>query len=334
MLDSALYKYAGSRWLENTRLLDLAWRTGRFAAASGLGNLMPQHAGYEHFFCEFNEGHQFSLGGAGLYPGVSGNSLAAESIPLVTATANATAPNLNHLFYWGRNNIGTPTTIAFWSDRSLGTDNELHSSVKLGCSDIGHGISVYQPLHSLGLSIGNLAKEFGQVHRVRKLPNVAAVGAGFFGFSEGLLFGTTPITTAGVVSTAANTAYFGFFVGTSDRIWIVYNLANTFQILYDTGLTLSTVFSTLEMRGFIQNDGSGLISGGYIDLFVDGGKVLRTGTAAAAEDHTFRWQELTLWPATTPIHPTMSVVKTSAAGLKAFQVDYVGSWHSRLLGPS
>lgn len=354
MQDSNQFTYAGTRWLEGSNLLAPAQLFGRFPARSGLSHLMPTLSGVDAWFCDFNEAHQFSIGLGGAYPGVSGNTLSAQPIPgptdpallakldldggvtdvnyASTIVTDFTAPNVQHLSYWGRNNIGSPTTISFWTDRNLGTDNELHSSVKLGCANANQGFMAYQPLHAIGLSTGTRVKEFGFAARVRKQSGSIPVGAGFFGYSEAILFGTVPLDTAGALVSAANAYYIGFFIDTSDKIWIVYNLANGARILYDTGLTVNTFFTWLEIRAVQQNDTGFNPVGGFYDFFVDGVKVLRSGTDALKENRTIRWNDIALWNSSTPLSPAMAVVKTSgASGNPLYQVDAIGSWHSRLL---
>lgn len=334
----------GGRWLARTPLTHEAGRTIRT-----IDRGIPQLSGIDYWFCDFNEAHQFSLAPSATYGGVSGNTLSAESIPAPTdralltkldadagvtdanyastITSDGGAPNVNHLFYWWRNNIGSPTTIAFWSDRALGTDNELHSSVKLGCANNNTGFTAYQPYMSLGISLGNVRKEWGMVIRLRMQTGTVPTGAGFFGISQCLVTPGTPLTTAGALSTGANDRYIGFYVDTSRNLSFAMNNGSTGSLTVSSGDAIPSggQYQYLEIRSRLGNDQSGVWSDGYIDAFFNGrlirSSTSKTNTAVPAD---------AIWaPGAEPICPSMSMVRTSGTGTPLYQVDCIGMWHTR-----
>ena len=319
---------SGGRWVQGTPLADLQARTMR--DNNQLGGLTIQvFHGYETWFCEFNEGHQFTISAPTGFPGAHGSVLDAESIPSGNATVNATAPNVDHPTYWARSNVGFPVDYQFNSDAVVGVDNELHSSVKLGTSTVNAGFFAYQPWFNIGWSAGNSQKEFGWAARIRKQSGAIPTGAGFFGLAS-MFVGSVPLTTTGTLAAVALTDwYYGFYVDTANKIWAVMNNEAANQTLIDTGFSLSSasVFTTLEMRSFFDGGGgAGWATGSYIDLFINGSPIIVNG-----KPHTFTPAD-TAWSLLGPtgLCPTMGVVKTSGAQVTPiFQVDHMGAWHSR-----
>jgi hypothetical protein len=342
----------GSLWLAGTSADTLSGRLTRvlphpfFSAATPAATF----AGYDLWFCDFNEISQFSVGPDGGYTGPNGAVTSTQTIPAVTdpallakldldagvtdanyastLTTDATGTNVSGLFTWGRYNIGSPATYTFFSDRNLGTDDELHTSVRLGAGTDATGFTVYNPNVGIGASSTSLEKEFGFTVRVRKSPS-AQTGAVFFGLSSQILLPGAPLTIAGAAGADTDSIYFGFRVDTTNNIHFVINNGAAQQYTFDTGVDITTSFHTLEIRGYYVNDGLLAWSGGYMDVYVNGVRMNVSGGRA----HSVLPTDLSFDTnngGSMPLSLTMSVVRT-ATGASVAAVDYIGFWHSRQL---
>ena len=323
---------AGTRWLERSDAEHEAFRS-RLRPESSLiepDDRVASHGGLDYWFCEFNDSFDFSICDAATLPVISAGGLAAEAFPGGTAAADATSPNLNNFHRWGRTLIGAPTTIDFYGRRAAGGSNELHSSVVFGSQNNNHGFVAYNPMMSLGISTTISMKEFGYICMVRGNPG-KPISAGFFGIGEAQIFGTVPLTTAGALEQVANGYYIGFYVDTSNLIHVVACNGVTSLIDYNTTLDLNTNFSSLEIRSVLGNNGAAVWNRGYVNMFVDGRKILRPGTAAELKGHTFTVGDFALPSTATPLVPQMASVKISGANLGAYQVDAMGMWTSRVV---
>ena len=237
-----------------------------------------------------------------------------------------TSNNVGGNFYWSRHNIGAPTTIAFYSDRHVSLDNELHSSVKIGCSENNAGLIAYQPFVNMGLSTGNKRKEFGFISRIRRMTGIVPTGAGFFGIGQYVSTPGTPLTTAGAISQTTNDRYIGFYVDASNNVFFVMNNGSAGGVSIFAGtLGISGEFSYVEFRGRLGNDASGNWTDGYIDAYFNGALV----RSSSAKKNTVEFGDMTWTPGNEPIVPAMAMVRTAGTGTTLYQVDAMGFWHTR-----
>jgi hypothetical protein len=317
---------AGGRWVAQTNLFPAYEHLIESKIGSESG--VRFSSGHEAFFDDFNETFSYTYTANGTMPAASGGTAVAESSPSLTPTGSnvAIAPR------WARSNVGSPTTINFFSRLLTGSSNELHSSAQLGTAagDTSDGFFLMNPAISLGISIGpnTFGKAFGLTTRVSLAESPRQVGAFFFGAANALLGGDLPLTTAGVPSTVLDAHYFGFFIDDANNVKVVMNKSNVAQFLFDTGFNLSTTFTTLEMRGLLENDISGNWVAGYIDCFVNGIPVV----PAAGRKHCIEPADLVWAPGSLPVHLTFGYVHTTGGNTLAYRLDYVGMMRERLVG--
>lgn len=300
----------GERWLAGTTLQGVLPKVSQRAAAG------TTPAGIELWECDFNQAQDFTIAPGAQFQGPSGANALADGQP------DASTPGANNtvdVFTWGRNNIGSPTTYSFYSERATGTGNPLHSSVLMGTSVNATGFTAYQPFFSIGASIGTPRKEFGFAVRARK---GGQTGAGFWGLEASVLGTSAPLTTAGAPSATANDTYLGFFMDTAGVLsFSIRKGTNVFTL--PLGASLGTSFAYLELRADVSF--GSVFNGGFIDIFYEGSLVAPSGRA-----HSVIPTDLAFNPAGDPLGLAMSVVRTAVgSGPSVHETDYIGAWVTR-----
>lgn len=309
---------AGGRWIANGGPRSLADKT--------LRHYNPRTrewvAGYDVWFCDFNNVYDFTVSPPNGYP------FAPSSTPTADPRPDPSAPNVNNTedaYQWARIDIGSPVTLGLKSNRGAGSGgNVLVSSASIISGADNTGYHFYNPFSGFGVS-GDNDVEMGAYWRAR---NAGAVPFQFFGLDQSIIAtGTTPITSAGAFSTAADQTYVGFRIDANRQVHIGINNKNVLKVEYATGITVSNVsFNEYEMRGVLGFNAGGQWARGYIDLFVNGVHVLRpTGN----KFNTFVPSDMNnVFPMSPQMHAGFTYVRQGGATAELL-IDAIGSWHTR-----
>ena len=327
----------GTLWISGTQLGAFeAPRMARDAVDPVLGT--TSSAGLEVCFRDFNQASDYNIGSPTEFQGAQAAVDDAVPIPNITGLGTATAAptasasNSAQNYSFGSLHIGLPATKSLFGRRTTGAQNELDSRLTYGVSSDSTGIIIYDAFCGWGTSTGTTVKEFGFTARIRRDQGTAANSCIWAGFGPWVLGTGAPLTTACALSATANDRHIGVRTDTSGNIHASIVEANLDQSTFDTGFDWPTsgTYVLLEMRGKVQNDGSGDWTGGYIDIFVNGQKAVRSGRSNTFVPSDLATNPLTLL--TSPMSPGFATVRLNATGgAPLYQIDYIGEWHTRQL---